>query len=1083
MQSANAGGNSRTKVPGRFKPNRITAMKILQNAEKAIQSELVSDQSLEAAVYPDRNHPELVLTDDDEPTEASTVLDVLAMDPNAFTNIGDRQRFDSTAKKYEHWRFTASRTAKISIREWDTYDTRLRALVLAHVRDSLRKRKTLTEEDRRFFIGDVNTSDSLSSTPHAKIKDTLAQLCIAHVREHFFICEDPSVETSAIEDICWRSLGMRSLPAAPAGNARASADYMKFQRAVTSYRQTMVRMREYINHTYIWFLHSVSSPTVQEEFKQIQKHFIQEKVKADSDHKFTAQALLNYIEQNYLMDNSARIKTLERRLERMIRYNTESLLSWFDRFSHPVTELEIAKGDVITDEDELKQIWKDTFARNINQRERATMRFHMEEQLGNPDADFSAEDQESVKSYLFGKFDNTILRKLIVSLPSCPPYKPDMDVKERNQAHFTQLELGEVNYQNPNLPTPFQPKRRRPQARKSTRTFLLGEDEGEDSENEYESQDSPMFLAPSSKRYKSQEQKQKKKLPQAQWCKNPGCIKRGTHMFHTTKECKFPPAKRDKYKHSNVLFRKSSQDSTPDLSQVKCWSCGELGHYKRDCPKVRNACNFLYNNPESRQVLHSLFLTEGEMDAATRVLTNLPNSRNCMRCLRTEAECQGTCLKTETADFLASAASVRQKLAKNPEVITMFQDAYTGNQSSSSSDTVVGPFSASNFMAYDEGRSTMDDDDGSNAPPDVSFDTVLAPNPQELHLTEEGDASDVSDMLDDADPDHFFTRCDHPPTDKLVPCSNIGIESSSSLYWHLHKNVQGKPAWQQPPCAYKTKAGKKGNVAVGLANMLIHSNDGKATWHKRRVYLDSCGSYPLISIAELHDVKDAAEYGMPPLRFTTLESKTSWYTKVGKASIKLENDTVVPFLAYAYGTSNSAAKEHFYLLDMSTLLDLNIDLHAHMLASREGKLISVRTVTARSPRWKAGGARRGTSKGSSFYAPHRRARTIAKQAKQLVTRCKEQTRWQTRLTNKLKAYVSARQSKAPHTKPDTGICSCPPRIVDSLSLEDYLTLQKDLQALTVGSPLQYEADSQLLLNTCCSPGPMPPSTEPEDSGI
>ena len=58
-------------------------------------------------------------------------------------------------------------------------------------------------------------------------------------------------------------------------------------------------------------------------------------------------------------------------------------------------------------------------------------------------------------------------------------------------------------------------------------------------------------------------------------------------------------------------------------------------------------------------------------------------------------------------------------------------------------------------------------------------------------------------------------------------------------------------------------------------------------------------------------------------------------------------------------------------------------------------------------------------------------------------------------------------------------CSCPPRIVDSFTLTDYLALQEDLQALAVRDALQHDADSQLLLSARCSPNPAPKDAEAE----
>ena len=74
---------------------------------------------------------------------------------------------------------------------------------------------------------------------------------------------------------------------------------------------------------------------------------------------------------------------------------------------------------------------------------------------------------------------------------------------------------------------------------------------------------------------------------------------------------------------------------------------------------------------------------------------------------------------------------------------------------------------------------------------------------------------------------------------------------------------------------------------------------------------------------------------------------------------------------------------------------------------------------------------------------------------------------------------------ASHSDIEVGRCECPPRIIDSLTLEDYLQLQEDLQSLSVQDKhydiLRYAADQQLLLNTCCSPTPQLTSEGVESS--
>ena len=180
--------------------------------------------------------------------------------------------------------------------------------------------------------------------------------------------------------------------------------------------------------------------------------------------------------------------------------------------------------------------------------------------------------------------------------------------------------------------------------------------------------------------------------------------------------------------------------------------------------------------------------------------------------------------------------------------------------------------------------------------------------------------SQVSEMFDEQPLDHFFTRYEDA---SLAPCTNAGIESNSTLYHELYKVVEGKPLWQQKATLLKATAGNRGRVAVGEANVLVPEKDDKPSWQARRVYLDSCGSFPLIQEKELHGVRGASEYGLPPLRFSTLESKTGRYNKVGVLRLWLHGEPMRSITAYAYTTKPGIAHSKancFYLFDMSTLL-------------------------------------------------------------------------------------------------------------------------------------------------------------------
>ena len=112
------------------------------------------------------NHPDLELEYSAEPTKASTVLGTLTMDPGSIKVPSLRQNFLHALEKQASWYFNASRTALITDKEWDVYDTILRSLIIGHVLVPFSKINTLDKKMKRLLRGSVDTTDSLSSNPH-----------------------------------------------------------------------------------------------------------------------------------------------------------------------------------------------------------------------------------------------------------------------------------------------------------------------------------------------------------------------------------------------------------------------------------------------------------------------------------------------------------------------------------------------------------------------------------------------------------------------------------------------------------------------------------------------------------------------------------------------------------------------------------------------------------------------------------------------------------------------------------------------------------------------------------------------------
>ena len=200
-------------------------MNILRNAQQVSQSHLVAHRELYTVPFPDTNHPDLELDYSETPTKASSVLDTLTVDPESYKVPAYRQQFMKVYNEIKtSWQFNATRAAPITEKEWEDYDTRLRALIIDHVNSSLSKKNLLDKNTKQLLDGGVNITDSLSSTPESKMKDSLASMITPHIRDHFFVCEDYRVEQEALQDLTWRSLGLATVPTPPRSERNASGD-------------------------------------------------------------------------------------------------------------------------------------------------------------------------------------------------------------------------------------------------------------------------------------------------------------------------------------------------------------------------------------------------------------------------------------------------------------------------------------------------------------------------------------------------------------------------------------------------------------------------------------------------------------------------------------------------------------------------------------------------------------------------------------------------------------------------------------------------------------------------------------------
>jgi hypothetical protein len=336
---------------------------------------------------------------------------------------------------------------------------------------------------------------------------------------------------------------------------------------------------------------------------------------------------------------------MERKFETMVRWRSETIVHWIDRFEAPLAELEVARdGLTAYTEDELTYLWKQTFADNISGEEIQIIATHMPRYV-------DANSLRDVQGYLDDTFETQLFRSLCVDITRFLPnrYVPDKRTMQANRDRFERKQLLQV-FGEPDYDSPLLSASKTKQKRKSSPATIKDRSD--------------------KKRVKSVRKissaSKSKTIPQHKQCKRPGCVSRGTSVTHTHAQCFYKTAekkgvspttnllasKEKSYFNSkpqalNVLngknsnatreaFKPSSGSSSAkprkDPREVDCWTCGQKGHYSGDCPSNTKRKFLLSKNNSFRSLLAKQAFSPAQTQAAIRIMETY-NHSVCHNCL------------------------------------------------------------------------------------------------------------------------------------------------------------------------------------------------------------------------------------------------------------------------------------------------------------------------------------------------------------------------------------------------------------------------------------------------------------------
>ncbi len=207
----------------------------------------------------------------------------------------------------------------------------------------------------------------------------------------------------------------------------------------------------------------------------------------------------------------------------MVRWRSETIVQWFDRFEASLAELEIARGGLAAyTEDELTSLWKQTFADNISGEEVQIITTHMPRYV-------EANSLRDVRDYLDGTFDTQLFRSLCVDITRFLPnrYVPDKRTMQANRNRFERKQSLQV-FGEPDYDSPLLSASRTEQKRKSSPATTKDRSD--------------------KKRVKSVKKtssaSKSKIIPQHKQCKRAGCVSRETSVTHTHAQCFYKTAEK-----------------------------------------------------------------------------------------------------------------------------------------------------------------------------------------------------------------------------------------------------------------------------------------------------------------------------------------------------------------------------------------------------------------------------------------------------------------------------------------------------------------------------------------------------------